>query len=258
MSKGTIGSATDLVAYPAFGNSLTYSFVTTLSSFYANLQLPYGGASAPRYSDPGVLDQQGFTSAERAYVAKIFATISSFANVTFAPAQSGQAADLSFGAVNYTSPLADAWASPGNQNASHAASGDIWLTNWGRLGSGTHWFSGQGDKPFMTIPHEINHALGLTHSNLAGLTGEEGSQKYSMMSQERSPAGNGQVVHEFQLYDIASLQYLTAGTIALRREARRTACFMKPIQAMAKSKVEALRSGMEAERTSSMEAQPPT
>lgn len=214
MTKGSIVSAIKLVGYPPFDGSISYSFMASLDNYYTDPQfesefLPNTGSNIVRYDDSGIF--QTLTSPEQAYVSLKLSQISSFADITFSPA-SGSTGDLNFGAVNYTSGNAAAWASPGNIDATGVASGDIWLTTQGRLASGTNWNNNKGDKPYNTIPHEIGHVLGLRHSDVnAANLGAEDNQKFTMMSEVVDPGRVSRgiiAVTSPQLYDIASLQYL--------------------------------------------------
>lgn len=182
--------------------TLTYSFPPLTSSTwitnYSSLREPssYGGLS---------------TSQQSAAI-KTLGAWSSVANITFK-----HVADI----ASVVGDIRFAWTNgiPGSQAHAYTpsnspSSGDVWLnrnaTGWGDFSVGKYGY--------LTLLHEIGHALGLKHSfdasdySSANLPSNLDAYPYSIMSYSAYPGENRSKV-DFQpttpmLLDIAAIQYL--------------------------------------------------
>ena len=152
--------------------TLTYSFLTGVPDYYANGEIP----SATEFS-----------AAQKAATVEVLARISAVANITFVAADTGQTGQLTFAnspqspatQCGYASfPSYEYWYSPSEITTVNelGRGGDVWINsnaNWTALNV---WEPG-GDG-FITLLHEIGHALGLKHphdpnsggTTLAGLS----------------------------------------------------------------------------------------
>lgn len=194
--------------------SLTYRFATTFASLpsgYANSWTGLYDAAGNRLNytqnlfEPWALDKK--TDAEQS-----LRELASFTDLSFTPVSSGEI--MTFGALStlaYTEQPGnpDRREQPGGgyyPNAQQPFRGDVWL--YGDINNGptvthpTYWQQ--------VIPHEIGHAMGLRHPRDVGL-GDIYSN-YSVMSYGhvlRSQEFHGANIftREYQLYDIAALQY---------------------------------------------------
>ncbi|KLK90791.1 hypothetical protein AA309_23615 [Microvirga vignae] len=187
-------------------NSLTYSFPMS-SAYYGD---PYGS------SEP--VDNFGvFLSGQQAAARAALKLYSSVANLTFTAITetSYQHADLRFARSDKPGT---AWA---YFPSTHEAGGDVWVNNSSRIYDAPR----KGNYAYLTIVHEIGHALGLEHphegSTIMPLSRD--SMEYTVMSY-RSYTGaslSSGYVNEtwgysqsLMMYDIAAIQHLYGANYA--------------------------------------------
>ncbi|MBY0411613.1 MAG: Ig-like domain-containing protein, partial [Burkholderiaceae bacterium] len=207
---------------------MTYSFPWAKSSSAQ-------WASNPNYSTDREPDSTfALTPMQQQAVQNALATWSSIANITFAEVieTASNVGDLRFSWTNVSKPGAIAWAySPNNYFAS---GGDVWLSN-PAMGSATSDSWQPGGYSFLTLIHEVGHALGLKHpfDDTPRLPTATDTRQYSVMSytdhsnalfREVTPNGSGG--YSFQneyiqpktpmLYDIAAIQYLYGANTGYR------------------------------------------
>ncbi|HYI41135.1 MAG TPA: hypothetical protein VE053_12540 [Allosphingosinicella sp.] len=171
-AKGTIGNAQVLAAYPAWiASNLTYGFHTgSLPGFYTGKVVPYpdGLGASPLIVD--VFDPAGLNAEQRRFASKVFGQIDNFVDLSFSAAAPGADPDVTFGQLTsaYDPPLAMAFAAPGNQAATTADRGDIFITAIAAIpASGVN----TPDTGYRVITHEIGHVLGLMHTSASGFAG---------------------------------------------------------------------------------------
>lgn len=151
---------------------------------------------------------QPLTEAMKDAVREALAIISQYTNLTFTEiAESNSThADIRFGMADLGDSAGRAYF-PGD---SAAKSGDVWLD------SGTGWDDLlKGGRDFMTILHEINHALGLSHPAVT-LPADHRGWDYTIMSYAAYPGEEppylsklaGNFPQTPMLADVAALQYL--------------------------------------------------
>jgi hypothetical protein len=208
LSSGVLQHAFDLIASPGFsGNSITYAFNKTtsdLSAAYSGLHVPYpSGGSGPLYVD--VLSP--LITAEEAHFSTVLSGLQNLLAVSLSQSNTPAAADISIGAINYAYFQVGGWA---YDPAQGSLAGDVWILNPARMGSGVQFqfsYGTTGDYFYVAAPHELGHALGLKHTTEAGFNATEDTQKYSIMSYNVEPQ-HVAPAYTYQIYDIASLQYL--------------------------------------------------
>lgn len=168
--------------------NLTYSFLKFKPSYSL-------------YSPP--INFSTFSAAQKAAALYVMNEVSSFANVKFTNVE--QSGDT-VGHITW----GNTYAPSGNFGgmASYPASsmgGDIWVNSYYEPPTSS-W--NLGTYNFLTLMHELGHALGLKHSfeGPNALTGVEDSYKYTVMAYPTS--GVVPYPSSFMLYDIAALQYL--------------------------------------------------
>jgi Ca2+-binding RTX toxin-like protein len=188
------------------GVTVTFSFMTAVPSYYG----------------PGKEERNNFIpfSANQVEAAKrALAIFSRMTNLQFIQVDdAGSGGQIRFG----TAALGDktnAWA---YFPSSSPTGGDVWLNNQNDVNSKQN----DGESGFLTLIHELGHALGLKHpGNYNGSNGStpgpylptgEDNFKYTTMSYNSHP-GSGVFASTPLLYDIAALQYLYGANTSTRR-----------------------------------------
>lgn len=172
---------------------------------------------APSYASGS--DTTGFaplSATQRDAVRQAFAAWSAVANIFFVEtsdsANSGQGGSIRLGTNRQSSSAAYAYYPTGSL---YDGGGDIYLAN----NVSTNSSPTQGTYGYLTILHEIGHAIGLKHPgnyNATGGGGEppylssaEDNYRYTLMSYNRHPSlGLNGLATGPALYDIAAVQYL--------------------------------------------------
>jgi serralysin len=179
------------------GLTITFSFPT------ATQFSGYNSASAPLSS------YAAFTDTQKAAVRHVLETISSFTNLTFEEVSGANAgnATLRFG---NTAETDSAYA---YLPTSDALGGDSWYANQSYMRSPVI-----GDYAYMTILHEIGHALGLVHPHEpevgSPMPPDRDWMAYTVMSYRSAPNGeegyynsDSDFAQTYMLEDIAALQH---------------------------------------------------
>ncbi|HYH36756.1 MAG TPA: M10 family metallopeptidase C-terminal domain-containing protein [Azospirillum sp.] len=180
---------------------------------------------APSYTSTS--DRTGFaplSGTQRDAVRQAFAAWSAAANIFFVEtsdsANSGQGGSIRIGTNRQSSSAAYAYYPTGSL---YDGGGDIYLSN----STATNANPTQGSYGYLTILHEIGHAIGLKHPgnyNATGGGGEapylpaaEDNYRYTIMSYNRHPSlGLNGLATGPALYDIAAVQYLYGANTATR------------------------------------------
>jgi serralysin len=186
-------------------SDLTYSFPTTATS--------YGSSYGDGETSKGF---GGFNSAQQSITRSALNLFSSVSSLTFQEVggASGSSADLRFAQSDIPST---AWA---YFPTTDATGGDVWVNNSSR----NYASPAKGNYAYLTIVHEIGHALGLDHAHEGTVMPlERDSIEYTVMSY-RSYAGasttSGYVnetwgyAQSLMMYDIAALQHIYGGNYA--------------------------------------------
>ena len=188
------------------GSSVSYSFMESL----------------PSYASAG--DAAGFaplSAVQRAAVRQALAAWSAVANISFVEtSDSGNAGAIRIGSNRQSASAAYAYYPTG---ALYDAGGDIYLAN----NTSTNSSPTPGTYGYLTILHEIGHAIGLKHPgnyNATGGGGEppylsstEDNYRYTLMSYNRHPSlGLNGLATGPALYDIAAAQYLYGANTGAR------------------------------------------
>jgi len=185
-------------------SNLTFSFPTAAASYGSS----YGGGETSKGFGAFTGTQQSITRS----ALKLFSSVS---NLTFDElgGASAASADLRFAQSDVPST---AWA---YFPTTDATGGDVWVNNSSR----SYASPAKGNYAYLTIVHEIGHALGLEHPHESGMPLDRDSLEYTVMSY-RSYTGastTGGYVNEswgyaqsLMMYDIAALQALYGANYA--------------------------------------------
>lgn len=191
----------------AFGTAatVTFSFLSAVPSYYA--------ASAGERSNFVAL-----SAAQKQGVRDALAQMSEVANITFNEvSDAGNGGQIRVGTALLPSGVG-AWAYYPNQGS---IGGDMWLSN--RYANNLNMTV--GGYGFLTVLHELGHAVGLKHPGNynAGGGGTEGpylpsstdTHQYTVMSYNAN-SQVGEYANTLMLYDIAALQYLYGANTSTR------------------------------------------
>lgn len=188
------------------GNTtVTYSFMEEVPGYY--------GANEPFQNNFTPLNQVQIEAARNALQLWSDLTGIQFVEV----ADEGSGGQIRFGTANF-SPAAAAGAYYPNADRG----GDIWLNNL----VDTNLTQTNGSYGFMTMLHEVGHALGLKHPgnyNAGGggadgpyLPRSEDNYQYTLMSYNRHPYQGSAFAQTPLLYDIAAMQALYGANYTTR------------------------------------------
>jgi serralysin len=196
---------------PGTATTVTYSFLTSVPGYYA--------------ANAGERNQFAAMNATQKQVTRdTFALFAEAANITFVEVAPGTAsinlatANLGAGIGGWAYYPYPGYSGPGDQTVM----GDVWITN--RYASYSNPTKGSWE--YLTIIHEIGHAIGLKHPgnyNAGGggtggpyLPTSEDSHQYTVMSYYSGPSYGSTEPITPQLYDIAAVQHLYGVNSATR------------------------------------------
>lgn len=200
--------------------TISYSFPQADSYWSTDTVSGYGNSSGSEEPWNGF---SAITSGQQQQVQKILSMISTFTNLKFSQSvdNASLVGDLRFGFSSAVSDGAAAHAYlPGGsyntgtqQGNAYAYAGDVWI-NSDDYGS---FNPTQGNYDYMTLIHEIGHALGLKHSfevdgEFRAIESSKDSYDFTVMSYS-AIAGNQNSAMSYypttlMSYDVAALQYL--------------------------------------------------
>jgi len=210
------------------GTSISYSFPWTSGESYF-----YGINSGSKYSS---LEEQkatsrfALTTEQQLSATKAFQAWADVANLNFIPVADNvsSAGDIRIGwtsAIDMTVTGKKAWGWAYQPNGYYPDGGDIWISTESSGATNKEW--GTGSHNFMSLMHEIGHALGLKHpfDGSTNLPAATDTRQYTMMSytdiqndvfRTITYGANNKPVFTYQyvvpetpmVYDIAAMQYL--------------------------------------------------
>jgi len=207
--------------------NISYSFPAGGSSWSTDINSGYGSSSG---SEEPWNNFHALTATDQAQVRKIFAMISTFTKLTFTELTESSTlvgdVRLAYSGAVSNSAAAHAYGPSGSYNtstlegSSYAYAGDVWI-NSDDYGS---FAPTAGTYDYLTLIHEIGHALGLKHTfetdydiynhPFNAITPSLDSYDFSVMSysavagDQNSTMAAGQYPTTLMSYDVYALQYL--------------------------------------------------
>lgn len=166
--------------------TVTYAFLDDVPDYYRPYDWAHDGF-------------RPFTAQQQDVTRGALAMIESYSNITFVET-APEAAAVTLGLAD----LPGNWAGYAYYPTSDAVNrkpADVWIDS--------EWAGKTltpGSEPYKTLIHEIGHAIGLGHPG-SGLSAEEDSRKYTVMSTNSHPDAVGEP-ETHMLYDIAAVQHL--------------------------------------------------
>jgi hypothetical protein len=209
------------------GSTITYSF-----PFAGGSSAVFSGPGGGSYSDlgePTASQHFGLNATQQAAATAALQAWSNVANITAVKVidTTTIVGDIRFAwtsATQNTSDGAAAWGWASYPNSVYPSGGDVWISTNSSGASGGEWSVGSYN--YMSLIHELGHALGLKHpfEDGATLDAAHANRQYSVMAYDDAPhslfvdvtqSANSASWKSYEvvpstpmLYDIAAMQYL--------------------------------------------------
>ncbi|MBP1206340.1 hypothetical protein JOD97_004413 [Duganella sp. 1411] len=209
------------------GATVTYSFpwTTATNATYSGID----GGVYSKLNEPAGTQHYGLNAVQQAAAIAALGAWSSVANITTARIQESSTAvgDIRVAWTSATETVSDgseAWGWAYWPNSTYPSGGDIWLSTKESGATDSNWSVGSYN--YMSLIHEMGHALGLKHpfENGTVVDPEFANRLYSVMDYDSAifsqfvdvtatPTGHAYSVHEVvpetpMLFDIAAMQYM--------------------------------------------------
>jgi hypothetical protein len=191
--------------------TITFSLMEDFASYYDPRYMSYTSYTTDAVSFTPL------TANQRTIIYQMIAELEELINVDFVEVARAEDAHVAFGSYLMDNTVGAYAVYPDQTGAEGTRAGDVWLNS--RFNGQKYSTSelGGADWGRQTIAHELGHALGLKHPgdyNAGGggtagpyLYGEEDSFKYTTMAYD-TYSGHSARPLDYQLYDVAALQYL--------------------------------------------------
>jgi Ca2+-binding RTX toxin-like protein len=202
-SNGEVNALLSELGY-RWSGSLTYSFRAS-DSYYSTADYAFSG-------EPWAAGSYALTEANKAAIRSALQAWGEVANLGLTEVSDSVsvAGDLRFGFTAVDAPGAAAWAYLPYPNA---IAGDVWFEN--SIAGTMAANQSPGSWAYLTMMHEIGHALGLKHPHDGGWTLPASTDQYAytVMSYK---AGEGGYPETPMLLDIAAIQHLYGANMSTR------------------------------------------